>query len=199
MTVTAIKQQVKNPDRASIFVDGAYSFSLSLDELVGEKLRVTAELSPKELSRLKQLSEDGKVRSRALEWVLNRPRSRREVSQYLYRKKASAELIDRLIKEFSERKYIDEQRFAVWLIDLRQRRGKSNRAIRAELISKGVDSQIISEVLAGNEEIDRLRELAAKKATLSRYQADPKKLMLYLVRQGYAYDDVVRALHPPNS
>ena len=34
MKITAIKAQVKNPERVSIFVDDKYSFSLSLDELV---------------------------------------------------------------------------------------------------------------------------------------------------------------------
>ena len=39
MRVSSIKQQVKNPQRVSIFVDGKYSFSLSLDELLREKIK----------------------------------------------------------------------------------------------------------------------------------------------------------------
>jgi hypothetical protein len=37
MKITAIKQQVKNPERVSIFVDGKYEFSLSLDELASSE------------------------------------------------------------------------------------------------------------------------------------------------------------------
>ena len=44
MKITTIKQQVKNPERASIFVDGKYSFSLSLNELVAEKLKIGQEI-----------------------------------------------------------------------------------------------------------------------------------------------------------
>jgi hypothetical protein len=33
MKITAIKQQVKNPERVSVFIDEKYEFSLSLDEL----------------------------------------------------------------------------------------------------------------------------------------------------------------------
>src|ERR1700709_459622 len=93
MKITSIKQQVKNPERASLFVDGKYSFSLSLNELVAEKLKINQEIDEAELKRLKKLSEDGKLKNRAMEWVMNRPRSIRELRDYLYRKKAEPEQI----------------------------------------------------------------------------------------------------------
>ena len=45
MKITALKQQIKNPERVSIFVDEKYAFSLSLDELVKYKLKNGDELS----------------------------------------------------------------------------------------------------------------------------------------------------------
>jgi hypothetical protein len=62
MKITSIKQQVKNPERVSIFVDDQYAFSLSLDELVREKLKNNQEIDQAELKKLKKLSEDGKGR-----------------------------------------------------------------------------------------------------------------------------------------
>ena len=75
MKVTSIKQQIKNPQRVSIFVDGKYSFSLSLDELVTHKLKNDIELSTTDVKKFKKISADGKLRARALEWLLNRPHS----------------------------------------------------------------------------------------------------------------------------
>ncbi len=194
MKITSIKQQVKNPERASLFVDGKYSFSLSLNELVAEKLKINQEIDEPELKRLKKMSEDGKLKGRALEWVMSRPRSVREFKDYMFRKKADPDLTEKLITEFTERNYINEKRFAEWLSDVRKRRGKSNQAIQAELASKGIARETVQEVLSGSDEIERLKELVAKKGKLPRYKADPQKFMQYLARQGFAYDDIKAVL-----
>ena len=44
MTITKISAQVKNPDRVSIYIDGVYSLSLNLDQLLVEKLKFGLEL-----------------------------------------------------------------------------------------------------------------------------------------------------------
>lgn len=193
MKITAIIQQVKNPDRASIFIDGKYSFSLTLNELVGEKLKISQDIEEPALRRLKKMSEDGKLRARALEWVLNRPRSQREFKDYMFRKKADPDIAGRLLQDFTEKRYLDETRYAEWLADLRRRKGKSERAIRSELAGKGIDREVVAETLAdGDDELERLRALVAKKGQLPRYKADPQKFMQYLARQGFAYEDIKR-------
>lgn len=195
MKITAIKQQVKNQERASLFIDGKYSFSLSLNELVAEKLKIGQEIDEPELKRLKKMSDDGKLKARALEWVMSRPRSVREFKNYMFRKKADPDLTEKLITEFTDRNYINEERFAEWLSDVRARRGKSNRAIQDELASKGISRETAQEVLSSTDEIERLKELVAKKSKLPRYKADPQKFMQYLARQGFSYDDIKAVLH----
>jgi len=196
MKITAIKAQVKNPDRVSIFVDDKYSFSLSLNELVSQKLRKDDELSQADVKRFKKLSDDGKLRARSLEWLLNRPHSIREFKDYLYRKKANPELTETLIQEFTEKNYLNEYKFGEWLVDLQKRRGKSNRAIRSELFKKGLGREMIDELMAagGEGEEQRLKILIAKKSDTSRYKNDPKKLASYLVSQGFSYSQVKEAL-----
>ncbi len=196
MKITAIRQQVKNPERVSISLDDKYSFSLSLDELVTHKLKKDQELSQADVKRLKKISDDGKLRSRSLEWLLNRPHSIREFKDYLYRKKADPELAETLIQEFTEKNYLNEQKFGEWLIDLQKRRGKSNRAISSELLKKGLGREMIDELMAaeGGGEEQRLKALVAKKRGSSRYKNDPKKLASYLVSQGFSYDQIKKAL-----
>src|SRR3989344_6400241 len=101
MQITSMKQQVKNPERVSIFVDGKYEFSLTLDELLQQRLKNGTELDKADVKRLKKVSVDGKLRIRAIEWLLNRPHSVREFRGYLYRKKAEPELMEAFIEEFS--------------------------------------------------------------------------------------------------
>lgn len=195
MKITSIKQQVKNPERASIFIDGKYSFSLGLNELVAEKLKIGQELDESEQKRLKKMSEDGKLKAQALEWVLTRPRSVREFKDYMFRKKADPDMTEKLIDEFSSRNYLNERTFAEWLIDVRRRGGKSERAIKTELAKKGVPREIAAEAAAENgDEKDRLQQIVDKKMKMNRYKSDPQKLMQYLARQGFSYDDIKSVL-----
>jgi regulatory protein len=195
MKITAIKQQTKNPDRVSIFVDNVYSFSLTLDELLREKLVRGLELDKPRLKVLKQLSAEGKLKMRVLNWLLLRPHSTREYKDYMYRKKADPDLVAAWAAEFSAKDYLNDVRFADWLVEQRVASGKSNRALRAELRQKGIDSETINSVLEttrDNEET-RLRELISKKRRLSRYQ-DNTKLLQYLVRLGFSYSSAKAAL-----
>lgn len=196
MKITAIKQQVKNPERVSVFVDDKYAFSLSYNEVLTSKIKNDMELSPTDVKKYKKLSADGKLRARALEWVLNRPRSIREFRDYMYRKKAEPEMVEELINQFQQKGYLDEQKFAQWLAELLNRRSKSNRAIKAELFKKGIDREVVESVMAGeaDEEMARLKSVIAKKQKLNRYKRDPQKLMQYLLGQGFSWYDVKEAL-----
>lgn len=187
MKITAIRSQVKNPERVSIFVDGKYEFSLSLDELVKYKLKNGQELDAGAVKKFKKISADGKLRARSLEWLLNRPRSEREFRDYLYKKKIEAEHIDALVNEFTEKGYLNNAKFAAWFTELQSRRGKSDRAIRSELFKKGIGRELADETLnvAAGDEAIRLKALVDKKQNLSRYKNDPQKLMRYLVGQGF--------------
>lgn len=212
MIITAIKQQVKNPERASIFVDNAYSFSLTLDELVRERLKKGRELSEVRIKALKKLSEEGKLRLKALNWLLIRPHSEREFRDYMYRKKADKDLIDAFIADFTTRNYLNDANFAAWWYEQRASRNRSDRYIRSELMKKGINRETLDELFrsmkdensdissehgGGSSEQERLRAIIAKKGELSRYKANPNKFKQYLLRQGFSYDDIRSALLPP--
>jgi len=196
MKITALKRQVKNPGRVSVMVDAEYSFSLSLDELVKHRLKNGDELTASDVKKYKKISADGKLRARALEWLLNRPRSEREFRDYLYKKKAEPDQIDGLVTEFTDKSYLDNTKFTEWYAELLTRRNKSDRQIRAELFKKGIARELVDSVLeqnAGKEE-QRLKEIVAKKGSLPRYKNDPLKLKQYLARQGFSYNAINEAL-----
>ena len=196
MKITAIKQQVKNPERVSIFVDGKYEFSLSLDELVKFKLKNNGELDEGDVKKFKKISADGKLRMRTLEWLLNRPHSERELRDYLYKKKIDPEQIQSLVDEFTGKGYLDNAKFAEWFAELQARRGKSDRAIRSELFKKGISRELSDEVLVvtAGDENQRLKAMIEKKRKLSRYKQDPEKLARYLTSQGFSWQDVKKEL-----
>ena len=195
MEITAIKAQVKSENRVSIFLDSKYSFSLTLDQLLEEKLKKGDEVDDSRLKNLKRLSDEGKLKQRTLEWVMGRPHSTREFRDYLYRKKAEKDLIEAWVIEFTDKKFLDDEAFARWFAENRLRKNKSSRAIYAELMSKGIESSIIKTVVGELENGDEgaLSALVAKLQSRPRYK-DEQKLKQHLVSKGFRYDDIKRAI-----
>jgi regulatory protein len=190
MKLTAIKQQVKQKDRYSIFVDGKYSFSLSEGALLDCRLVIGQELDDYQLKELKQQSADDKVYGLALRYVMIRQRSEWEIRSYLERKKVSPALVDIILNRLSNYGYVDDKKFAeAWVNNRRLLRPTSLRKLQQELRAKRVSDEVIEQVLAEDEtdELDALRELVVKKR--GRYP-DNLKLMQYLARQGFGYSDI---------
>lgn len=195
MKITAIKQQVKNSNRASIFVDGKYSFSLSIDQLVEERLKNGVELDEHALKKLKKKSEDGKLRARSMEWLMSRPRSEKEYKTYLYKKNVPKEQIDYFTEEMVGKKYLSDETFCRWFMGVKTRQLKSNKELKYLLRQKGISGSIIDECLSegGDNEHDRLKELIVAKRRQLKYR-DDAKLLAYLARKGYSFSEIKEAL-----
>ena len=207
MKITALKAQLRDKDRINVFVDGKYRFSLDISQVADLGVRNGAEYTEAELVELENESKFGKVYVRTLEYVLVRPRSEREVLDYLYRKTrdtrtkegaikkgVSKEVTERVFNRLMEKGHLDDLRFAhFWLENRNVRKGSSLRKMQAELQAKGVDKALIDEALKGTDRIDieELRKVVAKKAY--RY-SDSQKLIAYLMRQGFRYDDITSVL-----
>jgi len=189
MKITKITGQIKNPDRANIFIDGTYSFSLTLSQVIDNKVKVGLELDEAELNVLKKISDYGKLKMRTIEWLYIRPRSSQELRMYLKKKNVDTEDSTKLINEISKLGYQDDFRFTTWWIEQRKAKNKSNRFISNELRSKGIDSGTISDALNDSGETDEARmiNLINKKNLLQKYP-EKQKLVTYLMRQGFSYD-----------
>lgn len=195
MKITAIKQQVKRADRYSIFVDDKYAFSLSESGLIESRLASGHELDENELKRLKKAAGVDKVYGQALRYVAMRPRSEWEIETYLGRKEeVDKEAAQEIIRRLRELRLLDDLDFArAWVANRRLLKSSSKRRLRLELKLKRVPEDAIDQVLAEDETDERqtLRDIIEKKR--HRYP-DSQKLMRYLARQGFSYDDIKSAL-----
>ena len=212
MNITHMGTQVRNPDRVNISIDGTYRFSLTVAQVVDLGLKVGMELDEASIEQLTAESAYGKLYQRALEYCLVRPRSTREMRDYLYRKTVptpvrkrtgevymregiSATVTDRVYTTLCERGYIDDATFAdFWVRHRSTRKGISERKLRMELAAKGVTAGTIDSALRASErnDDDELAKIIEKKR--ARY-SDDMKFMQYLARQGFQYDAIKRALH----
>jgi regulatory protein len=193
MRVTKIVEQVKNPNRASIFVDGKYCFSLSLDQLLESRLKTDNEITEEQIKNFKKLSQEGKLKMRTLEWLMIRPHSASELRDYLKRKKLEPEAIKTWAEEFQSKNYQNDTDFTRWWVEQRRSKGRSIMSIKYELRSKGISTEIIDEYLAEQDDKEILRQLITKKRRIAKYK-DDKKLTEYLVRQGFRYSLVKELL-----
>lgn len=196
MKITGIKSQVRRAGRYSIFVDEKYSFSLSDTALLDSKIVVGQEISQTELKDFLQLSADDKVYGQVLGYIALRPRSAWEIETYMQRKHCPAELTRTILNKLSNLGLVNDEYFAnSWVQNRRLLKPVSRRRLQMELRQKHISDEIVRKVLAEDEITDQsaLQELINRKRKQTKYQ-DNTKLMQYLARQGFNYDDIKIAI-----
>jgi regulatory protein len=207
MKITGISAQQKDKNRVNVMVDGKYRFSLDIFQVADLGIRIGKDYTDEELTELETESQFGKTYARALEYSLMRPHSAKEMRDYLYRKtrdtrtktgdirKGTApEITTRVFDRLVEKGYIDDEKFTrYWVENRNLTKGASRRKLTAELRSKGVETPIIERYLADStrSDDDEIQKIITKKR--NRYP-DDQKLMQYLARQGFSYDDIKQAL-----
>lgn len=194
--VTAIKQQIKRAGRYSIFVGGKYAFSLSENALLDQKIYVGQDVTPEQLEAYKDTSKFDKAYGNTLAYVARRLRSEWELREYFRRKEIDEDAGEQILARLRGFGYVSDLQFArSWVDNRRAIKPVSRRRLSQELRQKHVPDDVVRQVLEDDETTDRqtLRQLVDKKRGQSRYQ-DATKLMQYLARQGYNYDDIKRVL-----
>lgn len=194
MKITAIKAQPSPGARYSIFIDNKYAFSFSESGLLEHKLYNGQTLDDAAVKRLKQASTEDKLYGAVLRYMSLRSHSEWEVRAYMQRKQASPALMESILNKLSELSMIDDERFARAWVDNRQLlRPVSMRKLQQELKAKRVSDEVIASVLKEQtvDESESLRQIVAKKRV--RYP-DKLKLMQYLSRLGFRYEDIKSVL-----
>jgi len=190
-TVTNLTQQKKTP-RINIHLDGKYFCSLTIDQVLEQKIKIGLELDGERKQQFKQLEIDGKVIDLCVRWGSLRPRTTLEFKQYARKKGFSSETSSMALERLKKLGYIDDRRMAEMLIQSRSTgRPSSKREVAAQLMKKGVDRSLIDELLAdfSDKEKMNLQKLIEKKRRLQRFQ-DDTKLKEFLLRKGYRYSDI---------
>lgn len=202
MRISDIKLQVRDNNRASIYVDNKYSFSLTIEQIDHFKIKINNIYDNSDIERFKRESRIGKVFFNATVYCMLRPRSQKEIKDYLFKKtiqritkSGQKESIinqseaDVILDKILAKNYVDDIKFAQYWIENRFfKKGISRRKLTAELKSKGVAQSIIDEIISKNirndkEEIKKIILRKSKKYTSER-------LFSYLIRQGFDYEDV---------
>ena len=148
MKITDISLQARDKNRVNISVDGKYRFSLDVFQLGELGIKIGWEYTDEELTALEDESRFGKLYGRALDYCLTRPRSIKEMRDYLWRKTrptkkrspktgeiterpgVKPEITERVLARLMDKKYLDDEKFArFWLEHRFLQKGTSVRRL----------------------------------------------------------------------
>jgi regulatory protein len=132
--ITAIEPQQRDPERVSVFLNGAFAFGLPALVAVQESLRVGDELSEDQIARLRALDEQAKAVNAAMNLLARRPRSEREIRDRLKRKGYPPETIDAAVAKLEGWRYLDDEAFArFWVENREANKPRGRRLLEQEL------------------------------------------------------------------
>ena len=128
-TVTSLRGAVRDPHRINVFLDGKFSFSLTLTELADSKLYQGQVLTDPEVERLRNLSGLGKLYQQSLEYCFSRPHSKKEIIDYLERKHLRRDISWKRFEEH-QLKIQNDPEYAARTKEIRQYTKEQNQKIR---------------------------------------------------------------------
>lgn len=134
-----------------------------------------------------------KLLDKTYRFVSLRPRSEKEIRDYLHGKHAPDADFEKITHQLREQKLIDDSTFVKWWLDQRATfRPKGKRALKAELKQKGISEELIEEAIGeGVDELSQAKKAIQKKLKIySRlpYLERRAKLSAYLARNGFSWE-----------
>ena len=195
MKLTKLDSHPARPGKLRVYIDDLYAFELSRKSVLALKV-AEGEILTRE--RREQL-ERAAAREAAIGLLARRERSRAELRSALKRKSFDAAIIESVLDSIEKEGLQSDARFASAWVETRKRlspRGKA--ALAFELRQKGIGESQARSVLAefkSDDERAALRELiesrlARMSSSIDDKQKAKQRLLGFLTRRGFAYDDI---------
>lgn len=140
----------------------------------------------------------------AVRFLASRPKSVAEIRRHLRSKGHGEEAIDRAVDQLRAQRYVDDEAFARYWLDQRDRlRPRGDRALVSELMNKGVSREVIDLVVGERPpDLQVLQARAAIRRPLARWltlpEADRKRrIHAFLAGRGFDYETIEAVLNHP--
>lgn len=190
--ITALKSG-KNPKspRSNIYMDGRFAFSLDNEVIAKEKLKVGKQLSSEEIQKLASADHSQHCLNSAYKLLSYRPRSEAEIREKLKRKGYDNQEIENTIIKLRGMQLLNDTSFAeFWKENRNSFKPRSQRMVGLELRQKGVESDVIKQVIGDIDDAEnayRSAVVRARNMAVSDFQVFRQKLGSYLQRRGFSY------------
>src|SRR5712692_9103830 len=201
MHITALEPQVNNPERVNLYVDGRFLLGGSAVVVLQMGLRLNQELQPDQLEQLRREESEQQAVDRALNYLSFRPRSREEVRRYLRRKETPPEIIEAALARLDRLDFVNDRTFTEFWIETRgQFNPRGAHALKHELRLKGVEREVVDELVDDEQDEERALRAGRKKAMSlvnvpnMDYARFRNRLGSFLQRRGFGYDVTTRTV-----
>jgi regulatory protein len=196
-TVTAVEPQQRDPERVSVFVDGAFAFGLALEVALRAGVRKGVALSVAEQEAVLAQEEAFRARRAALDLIARRAQTEGEIRRKLARRGFSEAAAEGAVDRMRDLGYLDDAAYArAYVRGKHAGSGHGPQRLRADLLRRGVAPALIDAALEKEVAPDTLLETAldhgrrrwARLASESDPHKRRKKLSDFLARRGYGFD-----------
>ncbi|HIE26815.1 TPA: regulatory protein RecX [Candidatus Poribacteria bacterium] len=194
--ITDIQSQRKNSPRKSIYLDGEFFCSVDGALIIKFGLRIGLSIDEDVLRKIIQEDEILKAKSYAFDLLVRRSYTQKEMYDKLAQRYAE-DAISTTMETLERLGYIKDEEYAKnWVESRKRHKPKGKKALRMELMRKGIDKGTISRVLSeidDSEEFEMAMEVAKKQ--IKRYKnLEPnvvrRRLYGFLERRGFDYETI---------
>ena len=201
MKITALEPQVTNPERINVFVDGRFLLGVNASVVFQMGLEPEQELEPAQLVELQSEAGLQQAVDRAYNFLSYRPRSREEVRRYLRRKETPPETIEAALARLDRLDLINDHTFtSFWVESREQFSPRGARALKNELRMKGVEREVVEEMIDDEKDEERALRAGRKKAlplvriSSMDFATFRARLGSFLQRRGFGYEVSTRTI-----
>ena len=183
-------------DKIHISVDGEYSFTVDEAYFLSMGIYNGKEVESDELEEIKQIVSVRRAYNYAVTLLSRRDHSERELMTKLAQK-GYTDGAEEAVEKLKNGGYVSDECFArLYVRELQTLKKYGRRRIEQELFRKGVDREIIREVL-DETDFDESELVSLIERKYGRYLSDEKgiqKTINGLLRMGYSYGEIRDAL-----
>ncbi len=191
MTITDIKKGRKY--LSAIYIDGELAVRIDTRVILEENVRIGKEITDEQLKELIDLSNLRRAKEKALWLISHRDHSKKELVDKIAKTadKESAEIAADRMEELglvNDEKYA--RRYAEELINVKH---LSKNAVKYKLLQKGIDRDLIDEILCETETDPKEHIRAIIERKYLKNLSDEKgkrRCFAGLQRMGYGYSDI---------
>ena len=197
--ITLIEPQ-KLKRRVNVYLDGKFGFGLDLENFVKLGLKVGQELSEEKIVEITKKAEFQKALDGLLVFSTIRPRSEKEIQDWMTRKKINEGSKAGLLAKLKNLDLLDDEKFAKWWVEQRLAfKSKSLKDLNYELRIKGISQDVISIVLSETEVDEAASAKKLIEKNMYKWSKLPKrianqKMNLFLARKGFRWDAIKKTL-----
>jgi regulatory protein len=186
--------------RVRIEIAGHDDLLCSLETWLTSGFHVNAPVTQEDLARLREEEAFQRLKSRALQLLAARPRSRAELQRRLMRatpKRPAPDpaLVERVLAKLEEAGLVDDRAFAEFWVEQRDHfRPKGSRALQAELARQGIRRDDSEAVVSPERDEERAMQAARPQAERLARRPDMDAahfralLGSFLARRGFGYE-----------